>query len=87
MLCPRLVAIQNARLYREAQRRRDVASAGRVSRELTGTLEPSASPRWSPAASSTCWACRLGVFHYEPETHAARDRLGRRLAFLCGHRC
>jgi signal transduction histidine kinase len=34
------VAIQNARLYREAQRRRDVAEAlARVGRELTGTLE------------------------------------------------
>ncbi len=34
------VAIQNARLYREAQRRRDVAEVlARVGRELTGTLE------------------------------------------------
>jgi PAS domain S-box-containing protein len=34
------VAIQNARLYREAQRRRDVAEVlARLGRELTGTLE------------------------------------------------
>ena len=34
------VAIQNARLYREAQRRRDVAEIlARLGRELTGTLE------------------------------------------------
>jgi GAF domain-containing protein len=34
------VAVQNARLYQEAQRRRDVAeSLARVARELTGTLE------------------------------------------------
>jgi PAS domain S-box-containing protein len=34
------VAIQNARLYREAQRRRDVAEVlARVGRELTGTLD------------------------------------------------
>jgi PAS domain S-box-containing protein len=34
------VAVQNARLYQEAQRRRDVAeSLARLARELTGTLE------------------------------------------------
>src|SRR5207244_10651045 len=34
------VAIQNARLYREAQRRRDVAEVlARLGRELAGTLE------------------------------------------------
>ena len=34
------VAVQNARLYQEAQRRRDVAeNLARVARELTGTLE------------------------------------------------
>src|SRR5207237_10872386 len=34
------VAIQNARLYREAQRRRDVAEVlARLGRELTGTLQ------------------------------------------------
>ncbi|PYN22561.1 MAG: hypothetical protein DMD76_19390, partial [Candidatus Rokuibacteriota bacterium] len=34
------VAVRNARLYREAQRRRDVAETlARIARELTGTLE------------------------------------------------
>jgi GAF domain-containing protein len=34
------VAVQNARLYQEARRRRDVAeSLARVARQLTGTLE------------------------------------------------
>jgi PAS domain S-box-containing protein len=35
------IAVQNARLFREAQRRRDVAEAlARLGRELTGTLDP-----------------------------------------------
>jgi len=63
------VAIQNARLYREAQRRRDVAEAlARVSRELTGTLEAERIAALVTQGIVDLLAVQGSVvFRYEPE--------------------
>ena len=75
------VAIQNARLYREAQRRADeMAALAEVGREISATLDPTRGPRadrrarpcaCSPATSSA-------VFLAEPD--GAAFRADRRLA-------
>ncbi len=63
------VAIQNARLYREAQRRRDVAEAlARVSRELTGALEAERIAALVTRGIVDLLAVQGSVvFRYEPE--------------------
>jgi len=68
------VAIQNARLYREAQRRRDVAEVlARLGRELTGTLEVERIADLVSRGIVDLLAVRgSAVFRYEPEDGALR---------------
>jgi len=68
------IAIQNARLYREAQRRRDVAELlARLSRELTSTLEVEPIAKLlARGAADLVNARAAGVFLLEPEAGALR---------------
>jgi PAS domain S-box-containing protein len=63
------VAIQNARLYREAQRRRDVAEVlARLGRELTGTLEVERiAALVAHGIVDLVNVTGSAVFHYDPE--------------------
>jgi GAF domain-containing protein len=66
------VAMQNARLYREAQRRRDVAEVlARLGRELTGTLDPERIADLVARGIVDMLGVRAAaVYRYEPETGA-----------------
>src|SRR2546426_713815 len=68
------IAIQNARLYREAQRRRDVAEVlARLARELTSTLEVEPIAKLlARGAADLVNARAAGVFLLEPEAGALR---------------
>ena len=68
------VAIQNARLYREAQRRRDVAEVlARLARELTSTLEVEPIAKLLVRGAAELVNARAaGVFLLEPEDGALR---------------
>src|SRR5205807_1297228 len=68
------IAIQNARLYREAQRRRDVAEVlARLARELTSTLEAEPIAKLlAKGAAELVNARAAGVFLLEPEDGALR---------------
>ncbi len=69
------VAIQNARLYREAQRRRDVAEVqARLGRELTGTLEEERIADLVTRGIVDLLAVQGSVmFRYEPEEGSLRE--------------
>ena len=69
------VAIQNARLYREAQRRRDVAEVqARLGRELTGTLEEERIAELVTRGIVDLLAVKGSVmFRYEPEDGSLRE--------------
>ena len=64
------VAVQNARLYREAQRRRDVAEViARLGRELTGTLDPERIAAHVARGIVDMLGVRgAAVYRYEPAT-------------------
>jgi PAS domain S-box-containing protein len=68
------IAIQNARLYREAQRRRDVAEVlARLGRELTSTLEVEPIAKLLARGGGELVNARAaGVFLLEPEDGALR---------------
>ncbi|PYM94012.1 MAG: hypothetical protein DME04_08815 [Candidatus Rokuibacteriota bacterium] len=68
------IAIQNARLYREAQRRRDVAEVlARLARELTATLElESIAKLFARGAAELVNARAAGVYLLEPEDGTLR---------------
>ena len=70
------IAIQNARLYREAQRRRDVAEVlARLARELTATLEVEPIAKLlARGAAELVNARAAGVFLIEPEDGSLRPR-------------
>ncbi len=63
------VAVQNARLYREAQRRRDVAEVqARLARELTGTLDVDRIAELTTRGIVDLLGVRgSAVFRFEPE--------------------
>ncbi len=63
------VAVQNARLYREAQRRRDVAEVqARLARELTGTLDVDRIAELTTRGIIDLLGVRgSAVFRFEPE--------------------
>ena len=69
------VAIQNARLYREAQRRRDVAEVqARLGRELTSTLEEERIAELVTRGIVDLLAVQGSVmFRYEPEEGSLRE--------------
>src|SRR5205807_4575485 len=88
------IAIQNARLFREAKQRRDVAEVlARLARELTSTLEvePIAKLR-ARGAAELVNARAAGVFLIEPEdgslrataTYGADANIMRELIFKSG---
>ena len=81
------VAIQNARLYHEAQRRRDVAEAlARVSRELTGTLEAERIAALVTQGIVDLLAVQASiVFRYEPED-GSLHQIASHGAATTGHR-
>src|SRR5256712_8331001 len=68
------IAIQNARLYREAQRRRDVAEVlARLARELTSTVEAEPIAKLlAKGAAELVNARAAGVFLLEPEDGTLR---------------
>src|SRR2546425_644481 len=90
------IAIQNARLYREAQRRRDVAEVlARLARELTSTLEAEPIAKLlAKGAAELVNARAAGVFLLEPEdgalralaTYGADADIMRELVFKAGER-
>jgi PAS domain S-box-containing protein len=69
------VTVRNARLYREAQRRRDVAETlARVARELTGTLDLQRIAELVTHGLVELLAVRsAALYRYEPETGALRQ--------------
>jgi GAF domain-containing protein len=66
------VAVRNAQLYREAQRRRDVAETlARVARELTGTLEGERIAELVTHGLVDLLGTRAAaLYHYDPQTGA-----------------
>ena len=69
------VAVQNARLYQEARRRRDVAeSLASLARELTAPSRRDASPRSSPMAWCSCSARRRATLYRYDGTAAPHRR-------------
>jgi PAS domain S-box-containing protein len=88
------IAIQNARLYREAQRRRDVAEVlARLARELTSTLEAEPIAKLLARGGAELVNARAaGVFLLEPEdgalralaTHGVDGDIMRELVFKAG---
>src|SRR5438270_118954 len=69
------VAVRNARLYREAQRRRDVAETlARIARELTGTLEVERIAELVTHGLVDLLRSRgAALYRYEPETGGLRQ--------------
>src|SRR5207237_4770523 len=72
------VAVRNARLYREAQRRRDVAETlARIARELTGTLEAERIAELvTPGLVELLGSRARWLSHYQPATGGTRYPAG-----------
>src|SRR3989442_328213 len=69
------VAVRNAQLYREAQRRRDVAETlARIARELTGTLDAERIAQLVTHGLVDLLASRgAALYRYDPETGGLRQ--------------